>query len=168
MACSVFNWTLPLRICIIPKWNGSDFIRVCHVIWWQEKREPLWIQRGDNLIMLPVLLKCAVLQLHVSGGIKKEKILYITQFCYMKCNWLVILCSDEVAVIDEIQMIRDPARGWAWTRALLGECSAMLKCNWSVLWWFELSKFLDCLWHQYFTILKPVCFFTKLQEEKVC
>ncbi|KAF5295532.1 hypothetical protein FQR65_LT19881 [Abscondita terminalis] len=26
----------------------------------------------------------------------------------------------EVAVIDEIQMIRDPARGWAWTRALLG------------------------------------------------
>lgn len=25
-----------------------------------------------------------------------------------------------MAVIDEIQMIRDPARGWAWTRALLG------------------------------------------------
>lgn len=28
--------------------------------------------------------------------------------------------ADEVAVIDEIQMIRDPNRGWAWTRALLG------------------------------------------------
>jgi len=28
--------------------------------------------------------------------------------------------SDEVAVIDEIQMMRDPQRGWAWTRALLG------------------------------------------------
>lgn len=27
---------------------------------------------------------------------------------------------DEVAVIDEIQMLRDPQRGWAWTRALLG------------------------------------------------
>ena len=26
----------------------------------------------------------------------------------------------EVAVIDEIQMMRDPQRGWAWTRALLG------------------------------------------------
>ncbi|XP_075072572.1 ATP-dependent RNA helicase SUPV3L1, mitochondrial [Mixophyes fleayi] len=26
----------------------------------------------------------------------------------------------EVAVIDEIQMIRDSSRGWAWTRALLG------------------------------------------------
>ncbi|XP_050723777.1 ATP-dependent RNA helicase SUV3 homolog, mitochondrial-like [Eriocheir sinensis] len=26
----------------------------------------------------------------------------------------------EVAVIDEIQMVRDPTRGWAWTRALLG------------------------------------------------
>lgn len=26
----------------------------------------------------------------------------------------------DVAVVDEIQMIRDPTRGWAWTRALLG------------------------------------------------
>ncbi|XP_076762122.1 suv3 RNA helicase [Xylocopa sonorina] len=26
----------------------------------------------------------------------------------------------EVAVIDEIQLIRDPGRGWAWTRAILG------------------------------------------------
>ncbi|CAF1271882.1 unnamed protein product [Adineta ricciae] len=26
----------------------------------------------------------------------------------------------DVAVIDEIQMMRDPQRGWAWTRALLG------------------------------------------------
>jgi ATP-dependent RNA helicase SUPV3L1/SUV3 len=26
----------------------------------------------------------------------------------------------DVAIIDEIQMIRDPSRGWAWTRALLG------------------------------------------------
>lgn len=26
----------------------------------------------------------------------------------------------EVAIIDEIQMVRDPERGWAWTRALLG------------------------------------------------
>uniref|UniRef100_A0A3B3Z9V6 ATP-dependent RNA helicase SUPV3L1, mitochondrial n=1 Tax=Periophthalmus magnuspinnatus TaxID=409849 RepID=A0A3B3Z9V6_9GOBI len=32
------------------------------------------------------------------------------------------MCSvttPEIAVIDEIQMIRDPSRGWAWTRALL-------------------------------------------------
>lgn len=28
--------------------------------------------------------------------------------------------SDEVAVIDEIQLLRDPGRGWAWTRAFLG------------------------------------------------
>ena len=27
----------------------------------------------------------------------------------------------EVAVIDEIQMLRDLTRGWAWTRALLGQ-----------------------------------------------
>ncbi|XP_038045305.1 ATP-dependent RNA helicase SUPV3L1, mitochondrial-like [Patiria miniata] len=26
----------------------------------------------------------------------------------------------EVAIIDEIQMLRDPSRGWAWTRAFLG------------------------------------------------
>lgn len=29
----------------------------------------------------------------------------------------------EVAIIDEIQQIRDPQRGWAWTRALLGLCA---------------------------------------------
>lgn len=28
--------------------------------------------------------------------------------------------SDEVAVIDEIQLLKDPGRGWAWTRAFLG------------------------------------------------
>lgn len=28
--------------------------------------------------------------------------------------------TDEVAVIDEVQMVRDPTRGWAWTRAVLG------------------------------------------------
>lgn len=36
------------------------------------------------------------------------------------CN---VATPYEVAVIDEIQMIRDPARGWAWTRALLGLCA---------------------------------------------
>jgi len=35
-------------------------------------------------------------------------------------NDLILLLTDEVAVIDEIQMIRDAQRGWAWTRALLG------------------------------------------------
>lgn len=27
---------------------------------------------------------------------------------------------DDVAVIDEIQMLQDNQRGWAWSRALLG------------------------------------------------
>ncbi|KAG0711024.1 ATP-dependent RNA helicase SUV3, mitochondrial [Chionoecetes opilio] len=31
-----------------------------------------------------------------------------------------VTTAFEVAVIDEIQMVRDPTRGWAWTRALLG------------------------------------------------
>lgn len=31
-----------------------------------------------------------------------------------------MIVSDEVAVIDEIQMIGDKGRGWAWTRAILG------------------------------------------------
>lgn len=34
--------------------------------------------------------------------------------------------SDDVAVIDEIQMIKDPQRGWAWTRAFLGLCAREL------------------------------------------
>uniref|UniRef100_A0A8C3F0P7 ATP-dependent RNA helicase SUPV3L1, mitochondrial n=1 Tax=Chrysemys picta bellii TaxID=8478 RepID=A0A8C3F0P7_CHRPI len=44
------------------------------------------------------------------------------QAAHVACT--VEMCSVttpyEVAVIDEIQMIKDPARGWAWTRALLG------------------------------------------------
>ena len=28
-----------------------------------------------------------------------------------------------VAIIDEIQMLRDQARGWAWIRALQGICA---------------------------------------------
>uniref|UniRef100_A0A2K6N7N7 ATP-dependent RNA helicase SUPV3L1, mitochondrial n=1 Tax=Rhinopithecus roxellana TaxID=61622 RepID=A0A2K6N7N7_RHIRO len=47
------------------------------------------------------------------------------QSSHVSCT--VEMCSVttpyEVAVIDEIQMIRDPARGWAWTRALLGLCA---------------------------------------------
>lgn len=27
---------------------------------------------------------------------------------------------DDVAVIDEIQLLKEPQRGWAWTRAFLG------------------------------------------------
>lgn len=38
-------------------------------------------------------------------------------FCVLMASSVGV---DEVAVIDEIQMIRDPSRGWAWTRALLG------------------------------------------------
>ncbi|XP_018018153.2 ATP-dependent RNA helicase SUV3 homolog, mitochondrial isoform X2 [Hyalella azteca] len=29
----------------------------------------------------------------------------------------------DVAIIDEVQLLRDPLRGWAWTRALLGVCA---------------------------------------------
>lgn len=34
-------------------------------------------------------------------------------------NSILFVILVEVAVIDEIQMIRDRGRGWAWTRALL-------------------------------------------------
>lgn len=34
-----------------------------------------------------------------------------------------VITPYEVAVIDEIQMIRDTSRGWAWSRALLGLCA---------------------------------------------
>ena len=34
--------------------------------------------------------------------------------------------SCDVAVLDEIQMIGDPDRGWAWTRILLGMCAPVI------------------------------------------
>ncbi|XP_072334862.1 ATP-dependent RNA helicase SUPV3L1, mitochondrial isoform X1 [Scyliorhinus torazame] len=47
------------------------------------------------------------------------------QSAHVACT--IEMCSVttpyEIAVIDEIQMIRDPSRGWAWTRALLGLCA---------------------------------------------
>ena len=53
------------------------------------------------------------------------------------------LFQDEVAVIDEIQMIKDPARGWAWTRALLG-------------WWSYCYK--TCaLWHLHWDLSAFIC-----------
>jgi replicative superfamily II helicase len=38
----------------------------------------------------------------------------------MACTIEMVSMTDEVdvAVIDEIQMIGDPFRGWAWTRAV--------------------------------------------------
>ena len=36
----------------------------------------------------------------------------------MKC---VCNLAVDVAVVDEIQMVRDLQRGWAWTRVVLGE-----------------------------------------------
>ena len=36
---------------------------------------------------------------------------------------LSCLLKDEVAVIDEIQMVRDESRGYAWTWAFMGLCA---------------------------------------------
>ena len=38
----------------------------------------------------------------------------------MPCNDFHTISSDDVAIIDEIQMIENSQRGGAWTRALLG------------------------------------------------
>lgn len=46
----------------------------------------------------------------------------VTKAAHVSCTVEMTQLSErvEVVVIDEIQMIRDPSRGWAWTRALLG------------------------------------------------
>lgn len=36
------------------------------------------------------------------------------------CELILLIFLLKVAVIDEIQMLKDVSRGWAWTRALLG------------------------------------------------
>jgi ATP-dependent RNA helicase SUPV3L1/SUV3 len=37
----------------------------------------------------------------------------------------------ELAVIDEIQMLRDDQRGWAWSRALLGAAADEVCTEWA-------------------------------------
>jgi hypothetical protein len=65
-----------------------------------------------------------------SGNDKSDYYLSVTLFgldssiFFASCHVHVYL--DEVAVIDEIQMMRDPQRGWAWTRALLGRFQVIL------------------------------------------
>ena len=45
----------------------------------------------------------------------QNRISYQTIDCKVLC-----CCSYRVGVLDEIQMLADETRGWAWTRALLG------------------------------------------------
>lgn len=49
----------------------------------------------------------------------------LTTLCKRDRNDLIdplkFVLIDDVAIVDEIQMMRDPQRGWAWTRALLGK-----------------------------------------------
>ena len=37
------------------------------------------------------------------------------------------MCVDDVAVVDEVQMIQDPDRGGAWARAVLGEPAQLME-----------------------------------------
>jgi hypothetical protein len=46
------------------------------------------------------------------------------EYFYVSIRYLIV-SLDDVAVIDEIQMMRDPQRGWAWTRALLGKMTKL-------------------------------------------
>uniref|UniRef100_A0A2K5LFB1 ATP-dependent RNA helicase SUPV3L1, mitochondrial n=1 Tax=Cercocebus atys TaxID=9531 RepID=A0A2K5LFB1_CERAT len=65
---------------------------------------------------------CGPLKLLAHEIFEKSNAAGLTVSPRLKCNGAV-MAYYEVAVIDEIQMIRDPARGWAWTRALLGLCA---------------------------------------------
>lgn len=43
------------------------------------------------------------------------------KFCLYRGCYQSLFSSDDCAVIDEIQMIAEPERGFAWTKALLGK-----------------------------------------------
>lgn len=89
----------------------------------------MWTRAVGLLLTWPAPLRCAV-STHLVMKLFDRIESFNQQSNYM-CNICMLLrptfsfCldfspSDEVAVIDEIQMIKDPSRGWAWTRALLG------------------------------------------------
>ena len=75
----------------------------------------LHISRARGLSSRPVVVVCvccAVLQ-------EKKLIPFAT---HMSCTVEMVAVDRaiDVAVIDEVQMIGDDFRGWAWTRALMG------------------------------------------------
>lgn len=62
-------------------------------------------------------IKCAL----VTGEEIRVPELAVGESCMSSCTVEMIRMADmDVAVIDEIQMIGDPHRGWAWTEALFG------------------------------------------------
>ena len=53
-----------------------------------------------------------------------RKIVAKLQSYFVQClfgNGQMFRYLDEVGIVDEIQMIRDNLRGWAWTRSVLGK-----------------------------------------------
>jgi ATP-dependent RNA helicase SUPV3L1/SUV3 len=58
----------------------------------------------------------------VTGEERKYALNPMTPAAHVSCTVEMTSLSMpyEVAIIDEIQQVRDPGRGWAWTRALLG------------------------------------------------
>lgn len=61
-----------------------------------------------------MVLKCGHrFDLRIEQRISLPTIMY----CY---KLILVYIAPQVAVIDEIQMVKDYQRGWAWTRALLG------------------------------------------------
>lgn len=58
----------------------------------------------------------------VTGEERKFAISSDTPACHVSCTveMTSLTVPYEVAIIDEIQQIRDNGRGWAWTRAFLG------------------------------------------------
>lgn len=96
----------------------------------------MWTRAVGLLLTWPAPLRCAVSTHLVMKLLTELKpISGTTMINNQQSNHMCNICmllrptlsfcldfspSDEVAVIDEIQMIKDPSRGWAWTRALLG------------------------------------------------
>ncbi|PVU87359.1 hypothetical protein BB560_006503 [Smittium megazygosporum] len=92
----------PLRLLAHEIYNKMLSIgRPCRLITGEDRREP---DEHENLDEIP-------------RDSKNNKINTI-----LSCTIEMVNCSSlfEVGVIDEIQMIQDSQRGWAWTNALLG------------------------------------------------
>ncbi|TMS38759.1 hypothetical protein L596_005409 [Steinernema carpocapsae] len=78
-----------------------------------------------KLLASEVYLKMRVLGVNCDMVTGEERLFAIDNFhpsAHISCTveMLSTQMKVDVAVIDEIQMLRDEQRGWAWTRALLG------------------------------------------------
>lgn len=84
---------------------------------------------------------CCAKYIAVVVYIKTPMHIFVAMHANLRMSYFCACFSDDCAVIDEIQMIAESERGFAWTKALLGNMykneNIYTTSLWSDLFWMK-------------------------------